>query len=387
MYDNWFSHSLFIEGDHKSVVTKWLENYTSTVNSYMDALQIEDTNVYIGGSLSRGEPSITVDEDGSPILFSDVDLLAVIRGGLSEGHPISHLESFLNQSFPRVSTSVFCVSWENFCKMRSLIGRDFLHSASSPIARRFDGIPSIQLGHATRQDKFEVFIHQLSIYIARETGLDGSEIHVRESRQTHELKLALEALRLLVDPQHPGPLRYGEVANPAHQFALSTVRSEIDPYDLIKSREVYSPKILEALDIANIVSASLRSFESKPGKMFSDGEVADRFCTRIRNANDFTSLFQDLTVVLFFFFKRGFIENIEVLNSVATAVANLERFPMSMHFRSSVNFEGFSRIAHIRNSSQATTLIGDLYRTLRKNYYMSLRRHMFGHGVAYVRAE
>ncbi|MBC3840279.1 hypothetical protein GXW82_08890 [Streptacidiphilus sp. 4-A2] len=195
---DWFANSKFIPSAVQEAVSRDLDQYFENLATCAKDLGITDANIYVGGSLARQEPSVT-QLSGEWRLFSDLDLLAVVRGPVRPGHPIHGLAAEMRSRHPSFETTLFVVDSADFGKLRSLVGHDAWPMFGHPVveALQLDLPERARIG---RVEQFEIFTHQLNslvLFPHDEGGVPGQRSrHQREFAGVHLLKTLIEALRI-----------------------------------------------------------------------------------------------------------------------------------------------------------------------------------------------
>lgn len=258
---DWFDHSVTVEPGHRREVSE-------TLSAYFDDLRRTvgpggGIDVHATGSLGRGEPSIRVDSDRAR-LASDLDLVVV--GSRAEvADAAAGIRDAMNQAWPELDSTTFAVVREEVPDLQSMVAVDLAHRWALPVVGTPGQEPTFQRT-AHLRDHFEVAAHQLGGWLFYPT--DDSErlvlAHFRDSRATHELKAALELVRLGAALHGMVVHRYGDLVKvPAAAIGARMSRGDIDA--LVRRRETGDAQMPE-VDITGMARAALERFvRATPG--------------------------------------------------------------------------------------------------------------------------
>jgi len=234
---NWVEHTRFLTPDARASVQAEVTGYLDRLGPALSEYGLEGTNVYLGGSLARREPTAQCD-DGTWHLASDFDFVAVTRR-LRKNHTVYGLAEHLQQGSGHFLPTVFIVAEEQLAGMRSFIGYDLWPMLAEPIYSEFD-LVFPQRPVVGRAERFEVFVHQLNavlLYPHDEVGMKSAK-HFRASRAMHAQKAKLEGLRMAVDPgAHTAP-GYNDLLEPWCITQLAGIAPASQVEDMLRAREL-----------------------------------------------------------------------------------------------------------------------------------------------------
>ncbi|WP_159029175.1 hypothetical protein [Streptomyces viridochromogenes] len=374
MSTDWFSYCITTPEQARSIVNSQILRHQENIHRFFNRHAMHDVNLYITGSLSRKEPSVSY-QNGQYSLLSDVDLIAVIKDGDSAGHPIRYLEDHMNQIMPEVSTSLFSIRSTDLPTVTSLLGRDLWYALRQPIVQAYavDTFPPPCVG---QREKYEAFIHQLGSYLlypenARPT---GSALHFRSSRAVHEIKLTLEGLRCLIEASSGELLRYRDVYENRESHLVTAVLSPTEVYELFRRRELFdgSPSNSSIKTVMQRMVAVL--FNIAPGTG-QGAAVVNALTERLQRSSSIIDIYQ-LTVPMLLWMSDPLEgSQREAREAFIDGWRNLDP---SQLFVGSAPYEDF-----IRASTKTNTLPESHFRhfltEIRRDYYWNLRTFLFGY--------
>ncbi|WP_043266814.1 hypothetical protein [Streptomyces sp. CT34] len=255
---DWFAASRFVPHTARAQVSEQLDHYVAEAARYLLDCRAEGVNLYLSGSLSRQEPSVTLGSDGRYRLHSDVDLVAVTDDELPADHGVFTLQEHLTHRFPDVEVTVLYVAASDLPRVGSLYGRDLWCGLDRPLVRSFDVRRPAPPDIGPRQ-QLEVLVHQLGACLLFDTAAGDADHSylLRESSAVHLLKLALESLRCLLEPPPDGPLRYGDTYAYRDTPAIGRVMPGPNVGQLVRYRETHLPGASPDLDVYQCVITSL----------------------------------------------------------------------------------------------------------------------------------
>jgi hypothetical protein len=152
-----------------------------------------NSNLYVSGSLARGEPSATVNHNGI-ILNSDVDFVLV---GLKRPHGLGQLEIDLNRDFPEFLDTIYYLPIEVIPRLVSASAADLREGMLRPL---------IDLGHVAPPafggigvgEMLEVIAYQLAgLYARLPSSLEGGAAFWSRGEPYQRVKVLTELLRML----------------------------------------------------------------------------------------------------------------------------------------------------------------------------------------------
>lgn len=287
---DWFDHSISIEPRHRREVSLVLRAYFEDLRRAVGPHAGID--VHATGSLGRGEPSIRV-EAGRAGLVSDLDLVVV--GACDEVvDAAATVRDAMNRAWPALDSTTFAVVREEVPDLQSMVAVDLAHRWGLPVIGTPGRTPDFQVT-ARLRDHFEVAAHQLGGWLFYPS--DSTErvalAHFRESRETHELKAALELLRLGAALRGSVAHRYGDLVR-MQTAALGEHLSHDDVVALVRRRETGDAP-LPTVDMVSMARAALERFvRATPGTTVLGPALVDA-CTGM---SDLLDVFPTLVFIL-----------------------------------------------------------------------------------------
>lgn len=374
MTSDWFNYSVTTPTEARVSVSDQIYRHQEQIHKFFSRHAIDDVNLYITGSLSRQEPSVSV-RDGRYSLLSDIDLIAVIKGGDSAGHPIRHLESQMNQIAPDVSTSLFSIRSTDLPSVTSMLGRDLWYTIQRPIVQTYgaDTFPPPYIG---QREKYEAFIHQLGSYLLYPEDSRSAEngLHFRTFRTVHEIKLILEGLRCLLEVSPDGLLRYREVYENRESDLVAAVLDPSDVWELFKRRELFdgSPLGWSIKKVMRRLVAAIFNIVSDAG----DGAaVANSLADRLQGSSSIIDIYQMTTPMLLWIDDRPTGTQSEVREAFIRGWQNLD--PRQL-FAGADAYEEFLRVGK-RAGEEPADRFRHFLADIRHDYYSNLRMFLFGY--------
>ncbi|MFE9606858.1 hypothetical protein [Streptomyces hokutonensis] len=265
--DMWCRYLLFTPLAARRMVAASMSKVQHKTRLFMEASNIDDTNIYISGSLARGEPTVCRLSSNGYRLVSDIDLLAVVKEGSTHEHPITGLESHLRRTCPGLKPTVYVVPCSGIGALRSFFARDLSVAFDRPLAETYP-LAAPAVPYVGQEEQFEVLIHHLSAWLlgpAAEGARDDD--HVGEpwcDRDLIEIKLLADCLWILQDVPTVGTVRYGDAYRRCDSLCTQLDRQEIEL--IVHAHEVHPEAGKVNVDVVGrLVKSLLRFFHITPG--------------------------------------------------------------------------------------------------------------------------
>lgn len=184
-------------------------NVLSAAAYFLESASTIEANLYAAGSIARREFGLFTLVGGE----SDVDLVVSTTSPIGEYEPVMGLRAFLDSLGEPIQVSVVFVESSRVPTLQSSFAVDLGRPAAS-VVRNFDEqLPQHRL---SRQDCFEVFVHQMGLYYTRAVSpnvrgresLRGTSMHLR--------KAVFELARAALSTQ---------IENPTYSHVISEVET------------------------------------------------------------------------------------------------------------------------------------------------------------------
>jgi len=318
---DWFRCSSYIQATAKAIVARQIDEHLAGVVALAASSDISATNLYLSGSLVRGEPSVVIDDD-RPRLFSDVDLVAVTALPAEEHDRVRDLAEHANAREPAIETTVFVVAAANLHAVRSMFGRDLVSGLDDPILDSVS-IVAPELPALGITERMENLVHQVGgvVYFDESGLLAGTGRHFRPTLAYHEHKLALDCLRCSTPTPEGEPARFSDaLAWDPHPSGLH--RDVVA--ELVASREVFTPGLPRSLDLATLVVGAITSIlAGSHGSSVMDAVelVVDRY----QGTTDVMNGYQLATLLVYLLPLVPVIDRASALDLLARTWHEMER--------------------------------------------------------------
>ncbi|MEU3721349.1 hypothetical protein [Streptomyces sp. NPDC031705] len=374
---DWFANSTFVPRAAREEVSRALDRYFDALAACVKSLGITDANVYVGGSLARGEPSVTR-SSGTWRLFSDLDLLAVVEGPAA-GHPVHGLAAEMRARQPSFDTTVFVVDAADFAGVRSFIGHDAWPMFEHPVVEgiRLRPPPRPRVG---RRERFELFTHQLNSLVLFPHEEGGSPVkparHHRKFAEIHLLKTLMEAMRISLPD--PGAANFGALCTEPFRAALAPVLDSEQVADIVRAREVYTGDFIPPVSAAEIIEHGLGAFFGLDRADEFSAAVTQAVTQRIEGHSDLLTLFQHMVPLLFVMSLPEYADDVAASTAVLAALSAVDPADIVDSGAAKARLEAMSAEEMAAGFARRDPrLLSDLLE-LRGDYYHHLGNHNFG---------
>lgn len=259
--DEWCGHALFTPLAARREVARLMERLRLSVRAFVESAGLDDVNVYVSGSLARGEPTVAAGGPNAYRLVSDIDLMAVVQGDSTDGHPVGDLEPRLRAACPELDPTVFVAPSAGIGSLRSFFARDLCVAFDRPLVAGFPLAPPAppQVGEA---EQFEVLAHHLAAWLlgpAAEGDRSRQSGHgAAYERELARVRLLADCLWILRDVPEGGTVRYADVCRRGGAPRGRAEREEAER--IVRAHEVFSPANGTSRDVIGRLTDSLALF-------------------------------------------------------------------------------------------------------------------------------
>lgn len=248
----WFGASLCVPAAARERVDEEIREYVTTIREYFAQNRVGDANLYLGGSLARGEPSVRPGPDG-PRLASDLDLIVVTPEDLPAAHPARGLDDHLRSRHPGLQVLTLFVRAGDLPRAASLHGLDLWHGLRCPLVCSFEVHRPAAPPRVGLRQRLEVLAHQAGLALM--TPAETSTWYLfRTERAVHRLKLRLESLRCLLPQRGGEPLCYADIVR-CGGAGLDRVADAAERARLVRARELGERPMLAGGEVGMSLAA------------------------------------------------------------------------------------------------------------------------------------
>ena len=300
---NIFKNSVYISDKDKIVINKGFNDFINSFIKHIDSLEVP-YNLYLSGSLARGEPSI-VYNDNKPILNSDIDFVIATKSEFIEllKTKIKNKLFFCHYNY---QYSLIVIDIKKLNSTKSMFGKDLRNSIYAPIKKTID-IGNVDKYTPVKEDYFECFIYQIIKYLYSVYNKSNDD---RNSTIYLSIKLILESFKIACCKSYDLN-GYYDLINYSNFFQN---KEYLNILKYIKRREVFNNRInVEGFE--NIIIKNLKTFYNCK----NNNELYKKIKQQVLNSNDFVELSQLCFLVVFFICKYNILANdsyLELLNII-----------------------------------------------------------------------
>ena len=215
-------------------------------------------NLYLSGSLARGEPSTKLGAEGNILLNSDIDFVLVCDSDFKKNKWLTNITDEINFIYPKYESSFLLTDTQHVSKMKSFVGRDLFLSSKNPIVQMIENI-NISNVNLEPANYLEAFVNVLSCFFLHpnETG-DISESIVYKAQHRFYIKTVLEGLRLQFFNEDL--ISYTQLYYHKESQLLTNIITPEKITQFLYSREYYDLQRLPRIDLIKFSQDALNNF-------------------------------------------------------------------------------------------------------------------------------
>jgi hypothetical protein len=366
---DWCERSIFIPRSIRRRVNEDLYRAVDAIADMMSSQLEHPLALYVGGSLARREPAVSIAPPHR--LVSDIDVVAVVGNGVDPVE-ITKLESAISSKIAGTKVGIVAVPAGSIHRASSFFAADlaaamgFLLDGSLPVDP-----PS---PHLRRRDRVELIVHQVSSCLVHTGSLTGrpEDFLLRPTGAYHRVKLPLECLRATMANLERDDCSYASVHHRRHEPECSFVLPPEVVERLIRSRELFDSDPSPPVDVAEVVTRALAAIFDTPSEATS---VLRRLFDTMVNDRDLLSVYQLSCLALFLKERTSdrFSERV-IAPSLCHVWAHMDTSDL-VSGRSAMQI--LARLRPEHTSSQRDVVLHCL-RQIRLDYYRELGDHIFG---------
>ncbi|WP_043266809.1 hypothetical protein [Streptomyces sp. CT34] len=376
--NEWCGHAQFIPLPARHEVARQMTRLRRSIQEHLDAEGSTDVNVYVSGSLARGEPTVQAEHPDRYRLVSDIDLLAVVQDKAADGHPAHGLETRLRATCPGLDPTVFVAPAARLGALRSFFARDMYVAFDRPLATGFP-LAAPPPPPVAAAEQFEVFTHHLAAWLLGPTTEGGrKDPDSAPPGELARVRMLADCLWMLHDVPEDDTLRYAHAYR--HRAELRGDAAPAEAEQIIRAREVLPGAGERLPDPVQRMTNSLAHFlscgDTAPGTERAL-RVADELAVRACGHHDLLSVFQ-WTLPLYALLAMGQPVRRRAADAITEAWRHLDSSQLVASHEALERLVIIEADRLVTGSGAFAETAGPL-RTLRKDYYHHLGARNFGH--------
>lgn len=251
-YIDVFRNSINISKDKKYLLNRRLNAFFEQVVKELDSLKIP-YNLYLSGSLARGEPSILCLGEECK-LISDIDFVLVVKKTHIKLDRLDKCLKKLKMKYIKIDFSILVLDVEKLNNTQSTFGRDLRISFKFPIRKMMEIEKNfVSLSPNASIDYFECFIYQVIKYL-----FFPFQIKPKNARNGIEyiiIKLILESFKL---KHNNDDILNGYFA--LHKDGAYLTKKEIEINEYILYRELFNITHIQHINLSVPVLNNLKEY-------------------------------------------------------------------------------------------------------------------------------
>jgi hypothetical protein len=310
-------------------------------------------------------------------LGSDVDLVAVVSEPQTHPDLGATVRDEMNRRYPDILTTIFVVDGTRLHSVRSLFGRDFWTGSRRPIIEGSPLLPfaAPPVGH---REYVEVIVHQLTsiLLLPRAGAAPATAAGHRAGLGFLQSKLALEALRALVEPGTADPVCFADLLDDELGARACQVVGRPTVERLVRYRELSLD--LTGVDVDRLVIGAIQELLGTVASADPGRATLAVLAANIAASNDeFLILFQSAVLLLFALRTGPADQRIEAAAHLLAAVGALPDDDLR-DGRAGKRAITTRSAADLAADALADGLVTEALRAIRLDYYHHLGPHNFG---------
>lgn len=202
-------------------------------------------NLYLSGSLARGEPSIKTDNN-SIYLLSDIDFVIVNKDEF-DNSKFKMITEIINKKFPKFQSSFVVINESDLKSLKSFFARDLSLSFDNSIFEGFkiDVFPSYIID---QENYIEALTTQIASFILHPYFTEDKSYNVFfRSVEYHWMKSILECLRFVLSDEgiigYNDPIILGKIDSIKEIVDINEVKEIVKARELCMKYDIQNKKI------------------------------------------------------------------------------------------------------------------------------------------------
>lgn len=296
MNEDYLRNNIFLSHKYKMLFNTIIRNHIIRV---VELFKSENLNMYVTGSISRGEPSFKYDHKHSMFhLNSDIDFILLTNDSdkINRENILNKVDYLSKNSEYR--DSIILVDKKSINKFKSCLGKDFELSMGDELIKNFCVTKSNTI-KISCEEKFDCITYQVMNFYFN-----------KRSEYSH-VKLILECLRMQLYNTGFENICYYDVYSCRKSDCLTGLLSSIEIEQVLKSREMLGLFQLPNIELEALLRKSIGGIFGYNLNTFSQKNLFELISFRVKNVNSFIGLYQCGVILLAFFIETNNIfENV-----------------------------------------------------------------------------